>query len=85
MVVIAGVLINFSLFFTKIAIDTSNLVSLAFYRAIAPNSFSQSGGNYLQNAFTRGGISDEFMNALKYKGLIHFQRQAHPQVFKQTP
>jgi hypothetical protein len=69
MVVVAGVLINFSLFFTKVAVDASNLVSLAFYRAIAPNGanydFSQPGSGYIANAFTSGGLSDEFMSALK--------------------
>ena len=76
MVVISGILINFSLFFTKVAIDTSNLVGLAFYRAIAPSganlNLAQSGGNYLQNAMTSGGISDEFMQALKIQTTYSF-------------
>lgn len=35
-IVIAGLLINFSLFFTKIVIDASNLISLSFYKALVP-------------------------------------------------
>ncbi|MDR3558644.1 MAG: hypothetical protein P4L61_03865, partial [Candidatus Pacebacteria bacterium] len=70
MVVVAGVLINFSLFFTKVLVDTSNLVSLAFYRAIAPSGanydFSAQAGSasYLSNAFTSGGLSNEIMTGL---------------------
>ncbi|MBX4198842.1 hypothetical protein KW800_01010 [Candidatus Parcubacteria bacterium] len=36
--VIAAILINFSLFFTKVIIDASNLLALTFYRAIAPSA-----------------------------------------------
>lgn len=76
MVAIAGILINFSLFFTKMAIDASNLVGMAFYRAIAPSGatidFNQSGSgsNYLSNAFG-GGISNEFMSALKIQKMAY--------------
>jgi hypothetical protein len=35
-VVIAAILINFSMFFTKIIIDASNVVTLGFYRQIIP-------------------------------------------------
>jgi hypothetical protein len=66
MVAVAGILINFSLFFTKIAVDTSNLVSLAFYRAITPTGSAQWNGNgaYLTSAINDGGLSNVFMNAL---------------------
>ncbi|MDE2188465.1 MAG: hypothetical protein KGJ35_01910 [Patescibacteria group bacterium] len=73
MVVIAGVLINFSLFFTKFFIDASNLVGLAFYRAIAPSganiNFNQSSNDYISKSFTSGGISDEFMKALSIQNV----------------
>ena len=66
MVVVAGILINFSLFFTKIAVDTSNLVSLAFYRAITPVGATFNGtGSYLTTAVNDGGLSNTFMNALE--------------------
>ena len=75
MVVVAGVLLNFSLFFTKVAVDASNLVGLAFYRAIAPSganiNFNQPGSNYISNAFTSGGISNEFMAALKIQSAAY--------------
>ncbi len=62
-IVIAGVLINFSLFFTKVLIDGSNLVSLQFYRAIAPKSAG--GLSTLSSAFNDGGLSDVFMSSFK--------------------
>lgn len=62
-IVIAGVLINFSLFFTKVLIDGSNLVSLQFYRAIAPKSAGSL--STLSSAFNDGGLSDIFMSSFK--------------------
>lgn len=53
-IILAGLLINFSLFFTKAMIDASNLVSMQFYNAIAPASDRGD-----------GGLSDVFMGALK--------------------
>lgn len=74
-IVIAGLLINFSLFFTKLAIDASNLVSLQFYRAIVPNSqqmLAASGTNgrinwsgIINSSYSTGGISNVFMQALQ--------------------
>jgi len=72
----AGLLINFSLFFTKVAIDASNLVSLQIYRAIAPTSqVSSIGkddiGKVLSLSFTDGGISDVFMYNLKIQKIYN--------------
>ncbi len=53
-IVMCGLLINFSLFFTKVIIDTSNVVSLGFYNAIAPD-----------NATADGGISNIFSQSLR--------------------
>ncbi len=39
-IVIAALLINFSLFFTKVVIDASNVVALTFYEAISPGATS---------------------------------------------
>lgn len=46
-VVITAILINFSLFFTKIVIDASNLLALTFY-----NSFSNGTASSIASAFT---------------------------------
>ncbi len=59
-----GLLINFSLFFARVAIDASNLVSLQFYRAIAPQS-GQTKISKLSSAYYDGGLSNVFMNSLK--------------------
>ncbi len=58
----AGVLINFSLFFVRVAIDASNLISLQFYTAIAPNTDQHW---TLKQAFDDGGLSNVFMQSLK--------------------
>ncbi|MDO8430479.1 MAG: hypothetical protein Q7S72_00605 [Candidatus Taylorbacteria bacterium] len=63
-VVMVGVLINFSLFFAKVAIDASNIVSLQFYRAITPTS-DISTSRTVAGAFTDGGLSNVFMSSLK--------------------
>jgi hypothetical protein len=39
-IVVVAVLINFSLFFTKIVIDLANLLAITFYDAIAPGALS---------------------------------------------
>jgi hypothetical protein len=59
---IAGVFINFSLFFARVGIDASNLLSLHIYEAIAPGT---SQNLSVTQAFTNGGLSNVFMNALK--------------------
>lgn len=61
-IVMAGLLINFSLFFVKIGIDASNLVSLQFYRAIAPGA---SESVRIGESFTAPGLSNVFMSSLK--------------------
>jgi hypothetical protein len=67
-IIMAGILINFSLFFTKTLIDASNLVSLQFYRALVPNSATidkNSISSILGSAWTENGLSDIFMQNLK--------------------
>ena len=53
--VIAALLINFSLFFTKIVIDASNLVALTFYNSIAPGAV---------NSLLDKGLSNSMMQPL---------------------
>lgn len=60
-VIIIALLLNFSLFFTKIMIDGSNILTLGFY-----NKISVSGGN---NDLI-GGISGAFMNKLGVSGIF---------------
>lgn len=79
-IILAGLFINFSLFFTKVAIDTSNLVSMQFYRAIAPTSVNisftkDSIGTILSGALTDGGLSNIFMESLKIS-TIYGQKNA---------
>ncbi len=61
-IVLAGVFINFSLFFVKVGVDASNLVSLQFYNAISPNTAQNFS---VRGVFNNGGISNIFMQSLK--------------------
>lgn len=69
-IIMAGLLINFSLFFTKVLIDASNLVSLQFYRAIAPEYASQDLRGW-QSAYYDGGLSNIFMASLRIQNIYH--------------
>lgn len=68
-IIIAGILINFSFFIVGAMIDFSNVISLQFYRAIAPGKEYGTNVNSLSSiasqAFNDGGISDVFMQALR--------------------
>lgn len=61
-VVIAATLINFSMFFTKIIVDASNLVAITFYNQIAPGAGSSSP--------TGPGLATSFMEPLKLQTLF---------------
>lgn len=70
-IVIAGILINFSFFITQVAIDTSNIVSLQFYNAIAPsNQISFDKNDSIATIVTKsiregdGGLSGIFASSL---------------------
>lgn len=67
-IILVGILINFSLFFTKVVIDASNVAALGFYNAIAPAGDTTvtdlSGGLGLGLYAKEGGISNVFMQAL---------------------
>ena len=84
-IVIAGILINFSLFFTKLAVDASNIISLSFYTAIAPTGAGQNSTTSVNNsnslggslvglvsqAFNDGGLSNVFMQSLDLQGFAN--------------
>ncbi len=61
-IIIAALLINFSLFFTKVIIDTSNIVAFQFYSGIIDPSQT---GN-----FSAGGISDKFFQLTKIQSVF---------------
>lgn len=69
-IIIAGLLINFSLFFTKVLIDASNLISMQFYRAVAPNSSLDLG------ALDDGGLSAIFLASLSLQKIYHPETSA---------
>lgn len=55
-VIIFGVLINFSMFFTKVIIDTSNIFTLQFYSKIRQTNTNQGLGGDILAAFNTPGI-----------------------------
>jgi hypothetical protein len=64
-IIIVALLINFSLFFSKVVIDASNIVAVGFYNSITSStqlSGSSSVGAGSQTSFT--GISGGYMNML---------------------
>jgi len=63
--VIVAVLINFSLFFTKIVIDLSNLMSLTFYDAMVPGAAEEG----FSAVFNGQGLADAFMDKLNLQSL----------------
>jgi hypothetical protein len=71
-VVIAALLINFSLFFTKALIDMSNLIALQFYtRVLAAADQASYGANFVgpkQDSWDQG-LSIGFVNALGLKSI----------------
>lgn len=81
-IVITAILINFSFFIVSLGIDASNIVSLAIYNQMLPNTNtvtiqpSQNGqpgstslSTVVKDVQTKGGISDIFMNSLKVSQL----------------
>ncbi len=58
--IIVALLINFSLFFTKVVIDSSNLLAVMFYKAIAPGVLTES---------FNGGIANTIMEPLKLQSI----------------
>ncbi len=70
-VVMAGLLINFSLFGTKALIDASNLVSLQFYRAIAPEYVGNGGIGTVDSAFNKGGLANVLLQSLKIQKIYN--------------
>lgn len=64
--IIAALLINFSLFFTKVVIDASNIIALQFYEAIAPARVENANPDSFLGALDNldGGISDVFMDGI---------------------
>ena len=73
-IIIAGLLINFSLFFTRLAVDTSNIISLSFYNAIAPGQDTVASTNgfngMISSAFNDGGLSNVFMQSLSINKIV---------------
>lgn len=64
-IIVAAILVNFSLFFTKVIIDASNIVTLGFYRSIV----SSGTGEVIPGYETNFGLAGAFMKALRLSSL----------------
>mgnify|MGYP001577686870 CR=1 FL=1 len=68
-VIVVAVLMNFSLFFTRVVIDASNVLAITFYDAIAPGALQA--GPILEQA----GLSNAFMKYLNVQTLYELSGQ----------
>jgi len=66
-IIIAAIFINFSLFFTKVIIDASNIVAIQFYSSITD---SKIGSTRISQATS---ISTQFMDRVKLHGIYNDQ------------
>lgn len=66
-IIIVGLLINFSMFFTKVAVDVSNIATIGFYNAIQAGIAGKDTkiGDYT----VKPGLSSAVMNAVKLQNL----------------
>lgn len=63
-IVLASLLINFSLFFTKVIIDTSNIFTIGIYNIIIGDTDSTGTVATVSTSNAYGGLSNAFMSAL---------------------
>ncbi len=64
-IIMSAILVNFSLFFTKVIIDASNIITLGFYKSIVSSGTGASGITTGLNA----GLTGAYMSALKISSL----------------
>ena len=63
-VIVAAVLINFSLFFTKLVIDAANMLALLFYGAMVPAEALVKGGDFIN-----AGLANSIMEPLRIQSI----------------
>jgi|GEM_PF-1215380 len=70
-VIVVALLINFSLFFTRVVIDASNILAITFYDASAPGALlgQQPESNALAGKAINTGLSNQFMRYLNLQNL----------------
>ncbi len=70
-VVVVAILINFSLFFTKVVIDISNILALLFYEAIVGPAALSATATF--DVISQGGLSNALMQHLSLQSLYDAQ------------
>lgn len=69
-IILTAVLINFSVFFTKVVIDASNVATIGFYKSIEEAGKNQA-AKISETTTVSGGISGAFINSLKLTSLFN--------------
>lgn len=69
-IILTALLINFSMFFTKVIIDASNVATIGFYKSIqaAGQETAINTGSTIEK--TSGGLSGAFMNSMRMTGFF---------------
>jgi len=80
-IIIAALLINFSFFFTALAIDVSNIVTLQFKQALSCDTDLTGAGT---RDLADGGLSNCFMSALKLQGVYNISPDGNIGSVEQT-
>jgi hypothetical protein len=72
-IIIVAVLINFSLFFTKLVIDVSNVMAVTFYGAMAPEALDVGSADLLDfdtDLSKKAGLANSMMEPLKLNSIF---------------
>ena len=78
-VIVTALLINFSLFFTKVIIDASNFLTLEFFRPIAALSNAADAGGTTGEGFSATGFAGVFMDALNLETIYDIRNNTQQQ------
>ncbi|MFA6273241.1 MAG: hypothetical protein WC673_01990 [Candidatus Paceibacterota bacterium] len=74
-IIITALLINFSMFFTKVAIDASNITALWFYDAIPRSGAELSSFDITDSTTWRFGLAAPFFDTLKIQTIFPTEEQ----------
>ncbi|MEK7539275.1 MAG: hypothetical protein AAB595_01360, partial [Patescibacteria group bacterium] len=83
-IIIVALLINFSLFFSKVVIDASNIVAVGFYKSITTSESSLSGSSTVGGSTEfKKSISASYMNMLGVQKLYGSKILSSPELLKE--
>ncbi len=73
--VLIAILINFSMFFAKVVVDSSNILAISFYKKIQPSAETDNIADLFTKTYdgpstTKGGIGGAFMASFQFQKLF---------------